>query len=121
MHRISALAATLLLAAFGSSPAAALSITEFRKYPADKQAVYISGAVSMTAYAYAANGELARARCVQEWYFGKKGETTPGPRALALEITAAENVDPEKYRVEGVVLGLIEKVCGVSSQSKPKQ
>jgi hypothetical protein len=55
-------------------------------------------------------------------YFGKKGEATPGPRAWAVEITAAENADPDKYRVEGVIPGVIENVCGaIPSQTKPKQ
>ena len=79
--------------------------------------MYLIGAVSMTAFTYATNGDPVKARCVQNWYFGAhKGDETPGPHDLALEIAAAELVDAAKYHVEGVILGLTDKVCG-----QPKQ
>ncbi len=37
-------------------------IREFRKHPKDKQAVYVSAAVSMLAYTYTANGGAKKAR-----------------------------------------------------------
>lgn len=111
-----AAALTLLFA----SPAPALSIREFRKFPRESQSMYLVGAVSMVAYTYATNGDPAKARCVQNWYFGAhKGEETPGPNDLAVEIVAAENIDAAKYHVEGVILGLTDKVCG--SPQTPKQ
>ena len=119
-----AAAALAVMVTILAPSASALSIKEFRKYPKEQQAVYISGAVSMIAYTHASNGDTARARCVQNWYFGEhKGDETPGPHQVALEIVAAENVDAERYAVEGVILGLSDKVCGQISQptarSKP--
>ncbi len=113
--RVAVLAALAILL---PAPATGLSIKEFRKYPQDKQAVYVTGAVSMTAYTYAVNGETTRARCVQNWYFSVRGADTPGPRAIALELGVAELKDAEKYHVEGIILGLADKVCGESPKPK---
>ncbi len=82
---------------------------------------YVTGAVSITAYTYATTGEVAKARCIKQWYFGHtKGEQTTGPHDLAVEIAAAEGVDPEKD-VEGIILGLTDKVCGASLPTPAKK
>jgi hypothetical protein len=113
-----------LLAAFftfAASHASALPIKEFRKFSQEEQASFLIGAVSMVAFTYATTGETARARCIQNWYFAHKNVETPGPRQLAVELGVAENLDPEKYHVEGVILGLTDKVCGnAPATSKPK-
>jgi hypothetical protein len=96
----------------------ALSIREFRKHTPEKQGVYVSAAVSMLAYTFAANGDLAKASCVKTWYFGKLGEETPGPRELAVEIGIAEKRDADRFHVEGVVLGVVEHVCGADARTK---
>jgi hypothetical protein len=103
-----------------SSTASALPIKEFRKFSSDDQATYITAAVSMLAYGYAANGDTARAHCIQTWYFGKKGVETPGPREIAIEMGVAENLDAAKYHVEGVILGVTDKACGgAAAKLKP--
>ena len=58
----------------------------------------------MTVYGFAANGEPAKARCFQDWYFGQTGVEAPGPRAVALELGVAERNDPANFHVEGVKL-----------------
>jgi hypothetical protein len=85
--------------------------------------MFIGAAVSMLAYSYAANGNVPRARCIQSWYYGKKGVETPGPREIAIEMGVAENLDAEKYQVEGVILGATDKACpAVQPPAKsPKQ
>jgi hypothetical protein len=113
---VAALAAFAIL---DTQTALALPIKEFKRFSAPDQATYLIGAVSMLAYSYAANGDTAKARCVQNWYFGEKGQDTPGPRQLSVEIVAAESVDAAKYHVEGVILGLTDKVCGATIKQKP--
>jgi len=54
--------AVALLCATAAFP---LSIEEFRKFTAREQAFFITGAVSMIAYNYAAGRDTARARCIQ--------------------------------------------------------
>jgi hypothetical protein len=106
-----AAALTTALIIFGSSPAGALPIKEFRKFSRDDQATYTTAAVSMLAYSYAASGNTAKAHCIQQWYFGKAGVETPGPREIAIEMGVAENLDAAKYHVEGVILGVTDKAC----------
>lgn len=101
------------LSMLASQQAHAMPIKEFRKFSADEQSTYIGAAVSMLAYNYAATGNTAKAHCIKEWYFGQKGVETPGPREIAVEMGAAENLDPLKYHVEGVILGSAEKACSV--------
>jgi hypothetical protein len=96
-----------------------LPIKEFRRFSTQEQGTYIGAAVSMLAYAYAANGDTVKAHCIQNWYFGTRGVETPGPREIAIEMGVAENMDPTKYHVEGVILGVTDKVCGPSAM-KPK-
>ena len=93
--------------------ASALSIREFRKHPDDQEAVFVGAAVSIMAYNYAARGEVTRASCVQDWYFrGKDGNKPTGPRELAVEIAAAERHDAERFHVEGIILGVLDRACG---------
>jgi len=117
LHHLRPAAIAVAASLFFVNPADALSIKEYRKFSPEQQSMYLIGAVSMTAFTYATNGDPVKARCVQNWYFGAhKGDETPGPHDLALEIAAAELVDAAKYHVEGVILGLTDKVCG-----QPKQ
>jgi hypothetical protein len=103
-----------------AGPASAMTIKEFRKFSISEQGMYIGAAVNMLAYSYAANGDTAKASCIKNWYFGKKGVETPGPSQLTIEIDVAENLDAEKYHVEGVILGVTDKACGAGS-SRVKQ
>jgi len=113
---------SVMLAWFLTVPAFAMSIKEFRKFSPTEQGTYIGAAVSMLAYSYAANGDPARARCIQNRYFGKKGVETPGPREITVELSVAEDLDADKYQVEGVILGVLEKACGApAAPSKTKQ
>jgi hypothetical protein len=89
-----------------------MTIREFRKFSRDEQSMYIGAAVNMLAYSYAATGSVAKATCVKNWYFGKKGVETPGPREITIELGVAENLDADKYHVEGVILGVTDKACG---------
>ena len=62
---------------------------------------------------------FAQGQCIQGWYFGKKGTEAPGPHEVAIEIGVAENLDAEKYHVEGVILGMTDKGCGAVA-ARPK-
>ena len=100
-----------------ASTASAMTLREFRKFSNDDQSMYIGAAVNMLAYSYAASGNVAKASCIKNWYFGRKGVETPGPREITLELVVAEKADPDKYHVEGVILGVTDKAC---SDGKPK-
>ncbi len=97
---------------FVTHPVAALSLEEFAKFPQERQAQFVSAAVSMAAYIDAVDGEAKRSRCIREWYFGAPGRKGQGPDEVAAEITVAERADPKKYHVEGLILGLTERACG---------
>src|SRR5262245_10737024 len=99
--------------------ASALTIKEFRKASSNDQATYITAAVSMLAYTYATNGDTAKARCIQNWYFGQKGVETPGPREIAIEMGVAENLDAAKYHVEGIIMGVTDKACPAQGKARP--
>lgn len=111
-----------LLAVFAAGDAAALPMKEFRKFSREEQSMFIVAAVGMAAYTYASTGEPEKARCIWHWFFGKPGakKTAPGPRKIVLEMVLAEHADDEKYHVEGVILGMMDKACGAPEQSSPK-
>lgn len=111
MNSRKTLASTAALFVLCSGQAGALPIKEFRKFSAGDQATYTTAAVSMLAYSYAAGGNVAKASCIKNWYFGKAGAETPGPREIAIEMGVAEHVDAAKYHVEGVILGAVERAC----------
>jgi hypothetical protein len=94
-------ATAIVVAVLGLSTAtaSAMTIKEFRKFSISEQGLYIGAAVNMLAYSYAANGDTAKASCLKNWYFGKKGVETPGPRQVTIEIDVAGNLDAEKYQV----------------------
>lgn len=106
-----------LVVLLAAGQADALSIREFRKHPDDQQAVYVTAAVSMIAYNQAVVGDVDKARCIRNWYFGERGEETPGPRQIAIEMQVAERQDPDKYHVEGVILGVIDNACSEAARA----
>jgi hypothetical protein len=123
MNSTSRTRAAVLVACVGlyMAPAPAMTLKEFRKFTTEERGTYIGAAVSMLAYTYAARGNVEKARCIQSWYYGKRGAETPGPREIAIEIGVAENLDAEKYHVEGVILGVTDKACpATAAQAKPK-
>jgi hypothetical protein len=99
-----------------ASTASAMTIREFRKFSPDERSMYIGAAVNMLAYTYAASGNVPKATCIKNWYFGKSGVETPGPREITIELGVAEHTDPDKYHVEGVILGVTDKACPVASR-----
>jgi hypothetical protein len=113
---------TILLAVlvtFGAGQASALSIREFRKFNGDDQAMVLTASVNMLVFTYAADGKVAQAGCIQRWFFGKSKEASAaGPQDLATEIAAAERSDPDKFQIEGIILGVTDRVC---PPGKPKQ
>lgn len=124
MARTSRKTAVALAAFIGLSitPASAMTIREFNKFTTEEQGTFIGAAVSMLAYTYAANGDRAKGRCIQHWYFGEPGKPTPGPEAIRTRLAAYESLDPDKYHVEGVILGVTDKVCGAGTPTaKSKQ
>jgi hypothetical protein len=110
-------AAAFLAVATLATTASALPVGDFLKQPRHDQGVYASGAVSMLMYSYAANNNLKKASCINQWYF--KGSTdsqgnvisAPGPVQLSDEIDKAAAINPAKFQVEGVILGVTNKVC----------
>jgi hypothetical protein len=111
-HGLCSSVAKVALASLCVFQAPAMTLKEFRKFSTTEQSMYIGAAVNMLAYTYAANGNTSKASCIKNWYFGKSGVETPGPREITTELTAAELLDANKYHVEGVILGLTDKVCG---------
>ncbi len=107
-----------LVMILSTTPVAALSLKEFQKFSEQERVHFVSAAVSMTAYIHAANGETAKAHCIAKWYFGTAGSEGKGPDQMATEISVAKQPDPEKYHIEGIVLGLTEKVCGQKRQGE---
>jgi hypothetical protein len=97
-----------------------MTIREFRKFSTTEQGTYIGAAVSMLAYSYAANGDPTKGRCVQNWYFGQRGVETPGPHDITVKLDAYESLDPDKYHVEGVILGVTDKVCGAAPATRAR-
>jgi len=92
---------------------AAMTIREFRKFTTAEQGLYVGAAISMLVYTYAAEGKPVKARCIQNWYYGEPGKPTPGPQATVTELAIAEQSGADKFTVEGVLLGLTDKVCDV--------
>ncbi len=117
-HSIAAIAAILSLCA---AQASAMTLQEFKKFTTTEQGTYIGAAVNMLAYTYAANGNVAKASCIKNWYFGVRGTDTPGPREITIEIGVAEHLDPTKYHVEGVILGVTDKACPATAQARARQ
>jgi hypothetical protein len=107
-----------IVALLATSQVSALSIRDYRKLSHGDQANFVAAAVSMLAYTYAANGDVPRASCAKNWFFGQHGEETPGPREIALQIGIAEQRDPDRFLVEGVILGTVEKACPASAKPK---
>jgi len=108
---------TALAIILSAGPASALSIKEYRKFDRERQAHFVSAAVSMTAYIHAANGETAKARCIIGWYFGTNDKSGPGPDQISAETVAAEHVDPERH-IEGVILAVTKKACAAKLNSQ---
>src|ERR1700687_2794645 len=107
MLRLSRLKVAILAVGFSlpGPTASAMTIREFRKLSPPAQSTYIDAAVSMLTSTYAANGNAAKSRCIQNWYFGQQGAQAPGRRQIANELEAYESLDPDKYNVENVMLG----------------
>lgn len=112
----SAAAAALL----SGVPASAMTLKEFRKFSSADQNLYIGAAVSILAYSHAANGQVEKARCIRQWLFGSgKDSVAPGVRVMMRAI-APGNFDEEKFHIEGIVLGAVDKACPVvASNLKP--
>jgi hypothetical protein len=120
MLRLSRLKVAILAVGFSlpGSTASAMTIREFRKLSPPTQSAYVDAAVSMLTSAYATNGNAARGRCIQNWYFGQQGAQAPGRRQIANELEVYETLDPDKYNVENVILGLADQVCGAGPASQ---
>ena len=101
-----------------SRPLQALSVADFSRYPPERQASFLSGALSILAYSYAANGDVARATCIKTWHLGKPGQESSSSRELAIEIAIAQRSDPDRLAIEGVILGSADKACPSKQFSK---
>lgn len=104
----------VLFGALSTSPAAALSLEEFAKFPESQQGPFISASVGMAAYIAAAQDDVPRARCIRRWYFGAGERVGEGVEAIANEITIAERIDPKKFHIEGIILGLLDRACAAA-------
>ncbi len=118
MTRLRLPAACLVLFSITTGTALATTLRQFQRFTKEQRSVFVSGAVSALAYYFAANGEQQRSNCVNDWYFGKPGEETPGPRQLAIEIALAERRDPDKYDIEGVILAALDRSCGSGASQR---
>jgi len=108
----------LFLYALSTSPGAALSLEEFAKFPEDQKGQLISASVGMAAYIAAADGDVQRGRCIRRWYFGTADKVGPGGEAIATEITVAERIDPKKFHIQGIILGLLERACSLDADDR---
>jgi hypothetical protein len=110
---------TAAAALIAACPLEALSVTEFLKYPPNARATFLSGALTMLAYSYAANGDIEKATCIKTWHLGKPGRESRSAQELSVEIDLAAKRDPNHLAIEGIVLGLAEKTCpGVKTVTK---
>jgi len=108
----------LLLYALSTCPGAALPLEDFAKFPQDQQGQFISASIGMVAYIAAADGDVERSRCVQRYYFGTDDQVGEGVEAIATEITIAERIDPKKFHIQGIILGVLERQCGPGAPSR---
>src|ERR1019366_9293476 len=112
--------AAFLAVATLATTASAMPVGDFLKQSPNDGAVYTNGAVSMLMFNYAANNNLQKASCIKQWYFKSSKDSqgnvipAPGPVQLVHEIYKADAIDPAKFQVEGVILGLTNKVCGAA-------
>lgn len=97
--------------------AGAMNLREFAKFSHEEQGTYIGAAVSMLAYTYAVQGNVEKARCIQAWYYGKPGTRAAGPDAIATELSVAERTDPDKFHVEGIIMGVADRACPMKAAS----
>src|SRR5664279_2044082 len=113
-------AAAFLAVATLATTASALPVGDFLKQSRHDQAVYVDGAVSMLMYSYAANNDVKEASCINQWFFKSSKDDqgniipAPGGAQLSDEIDKAAAINPAKFQVEGVILGLTIKVCGAA-------
>lgn len=98
----------LLAALLSGSAAEAISIRDYGRLTSDQKSVYLAASVSMTSYLFAVNGQKQRGQCFNQLFFGPDAK---GPNKLATEIAAAEQIDPDKLQLEGVVLGVADRYC----------
>jgi hypothetical protein len=118
MKKSTRFSAAFLAVATLATTASALPVGDFLKQSRHDQGVYASSAVSMLMYYYAANNNLKKASCINQWYFKGSRDSqgnlipAPGPVQLSDEIDKAAAMNPAKFQVEGVILGLTNKVCG---------
>lgn len=97
--------------------AGAMSLREFAKFTHEEQGTYIGAAVNMLAYTYAVQGNVEKARCIKAWYSGTKDSPGRGPHEVASEIFVAEKTDPDKFHVEGIIMGVADRACPMKAQS----
>ena len=98
--------------------ASALSIREFRKFSREDQAMILTASVNMLVFTYAANGKPTQAGCIQRWFTGKAKEApASASQDLATELAVAEHSDPDKFHIEGIILGVTDRIC---PSTKPK-
>ena len=118
MKKSTRFSAAFLAVATLATTALAMPVGDFLKQSRHEQAVYVDGSVSMLMYNYAANNNLQKASCIKQWYFKSSKDSqgnvipAPGPVQLVHEIYKADAIDPAKFQVEGVILGLTNQVCG---------
>lgn len=111
-------ALAIVMAVIMTGPSAGgMTIKEFRnKLSPQERGLFIGAAVAMLGYHYAANGNVAKATCIRNWFFGdRKGGESRGARAITIEEGVAANLDPARFHIEGIILGSVEKACGVES------
>ena len=119
-HQSLRFAAAFLAVATLATTASALPVGDFLKQPPRDEAVYVCGAVSMLMYSYAANNDVKKASCINQWFFksskDNQGNVIPAPGGAQLsdEIDKAAVINPAKFQLEGVILGLTNKVCGAA-------
>jgi hypothetical protein len=107
-------------------PRPPVTVADLRKTSSDDQDSYAQGAVTMLYFSYAARGDISGSDCLANYYFKQsndaQGKAIPakGPEDFFSEISKVERIDPGKYNVDGIILGLTEKACGAAqTQSKP--
>ena len=123
MKKSTRFSAAFLAVATLATTALAMPVGDFLKQSRHEQAVYVDGSVSMLMYNYAANNNLQKASCINQWFFksskDNQGNVIPAPGGAQLsdEIDKAAAINPAKFQVEGVILGLTNKVCGAASSN----
>lgn len=98
----------LLLMVIPAKFSFAIPIADYKeKMSRDERAGYLTGGISALTFQYADDGNMAKSKCVYDWFY----KSDKGGDEMAIELMKARMADPSLH-VEAVILAVIKKKCG---------